>query len=92
MCVLCKDGLILREQQPGSTSAYKCVQPSSVDTRTSVNECGAGCASCTLNGQCLWCNHYLGFYMSDRYSCAKQASIHALASLLCLIAWLVVAE
>lgn len=72
-CVLCKDGLILKQQEAAGQVSYKCEAPASPEAMVTKNECSTGCASCDAKKNCLWCNHYNNYFMVDRYKCVKSA-------------------
>ena len=82
-CVLCKDGLILKQQVADGQVSYKCEVPASPEAMVTKNECSTGCASCDAKKNCLWCNHYRNYFMVDRYKCVKSA--HAFEAVLAAV-------
>jgi len=74
-CSLCeRNQALVPKMDPSGKVVWRCV-PTSKHNETSSQLCPYGCARCNENNQCVWCNHYNGFYMTDINTCTYTSNI-----------------
>lgn len=85
-CALCENNYALVDQQLSNTteeSPATCQIVGKPDLPTS-DRCPHGCGRCNVFKQCMWCNHYYGYYMTDINQCTYR-SFKLTLSILALI-------
>lgn len=76
-CALCEHNYALVDQNLSNTTEEKpaTCQITAKQNQLVTDRCPFGCGRCNVLKECLWCNHYNGFYMTDIDTCTYTAVI-----------------